>query len=83
MFACVCWILHILIEVNKVQNSSIDLLQQRVFLVRILLAVRIVDEVLIDCIDGGLAKDESADGYHDDTIDHHPMPAMGREKIRV
>jgi hypothetical protein len=41
-----------------------------------------VDGVLIDGIGGGLAKDESADGYHDDTVDHHPMPAMEREDQR-
>lgn len=37
-----------------------------------------MDGILIDGIGGGLAKDESADGYHEDTVDHHPMPAMER-----
>ena len=41
-----------------------------------------MDGVLIDGIGGGLAKDESADGYHDDTVDHHPMPAMEKEDQR-
>lgn len=40
------------------------------------LAVISVDDVLVDRIGGGLAKDECSNGNHDDTIDHQPMPTV-------